>query len=177
MLNSDNAVAFCDDLFDPLATEFGFSAYPSTNYTYTSGPLTTANVPGGPGISLTGDQVQQISGLVGEGTQIANTAPANFEFALVAVQAAIWHVEYGVDATFASTAGGAIEASDYSTYITQTFANAPTILSLTNGSDGVNTLQDLVTVPEPGAWSLMLIGFGALGALGRHRRALAGSQA
>jgi hypothetical protein len=171
-LNGGQTIAFCDDLFDALATEQGFSAYPSPAYTYTPGALSTAEPVPGSGVTLTTAQAEEISGLVSEGAEFAVNAPDNWELAVVAIQAAIWHAEYGVDATFAPTATGAIEASDYTTYIGQTFTAAPTAISLADGTDGSgNAIQGLVAVPEPAAWALMLVGFGALGASLRARRA------
>jgi hypothetical protein len=165
--NSFTTVAFCDDLFRTLATALGYSVTPVTPYAYTPEVLTTAPLASG-GTTLSTGQVTEISGLVEEGLAIAENSPAGFQDALPAIQGAIWHVEYGVDATFSDSA----ETTDYETYIAQSFTSGPA-LALTAGTDGVtsNDLQGLVTVPEPAAWSLMLIGFGALGASVRRRRA------
>jgi hypothetical protein len=59
------------------------------------------------------------------------------------------------------------------TYPTSTTRRGVTTYSYTNVVDASGTGIAVAWVPEPGAWALMILGFGGVGALMRRRRAMA----
>jgi PEP-CTERM motif len=105
--------------------------------------------------------------------------------ALAAIQAAIWHDEYGVSVAFAGTGyhDAGVESQLYNSYIAETF-NVSYFYQYTNGrgvqgfdannNPMIGTIQGLVIgTPEPSSWAMMTLGLGLLGGLLRRRRATA----
>ena len=79
----------------------------------------------------------------------------------------------GPPATFPSTDGGVISFSD-----TISLSAGDTIAFGVNNdgsfyNDSTGLSASISAVPEPAAWSLMMIGFGAMGAMSRRRRGIA----
>jgi len=86
---------------------------------------------------------------------------------LLAYQAAIWDLEYNLtqNAGDASPSELALINSDIAYAVAHPSSSRALTLYSTDGAT-----QGLGTVPEPAAWSLMLLGFGGLGAALRSRR-------
>lgn len=146
-------VAFCIDIFDNIGLG-------TVNNQYHTDVLTQD----GRGHPLSPAQIQQISGLVNLGTHLYRVGDADLSNRLAGVQGAIWRIE---NPLYAVSSGGAVGG-----YINSYTALAPKLHGsiYTIYPDAANS-QGFGVVPEPAAWTLMLLGFGGLGAALRRRRA------
>ena len=146
-------LAFCIDIFDNI----GLGA---VNNQYHTDVLSQD----GRGDPLSPGQIQQISGLVNLGTHLYKVGDPDLSNRLAGVQGAIWRIE---NPLYAISSGGTVGG-----YIDSYTALAPKLHGsiYTIYPDAANSQGFGVGVPEPAAWTLMLLGFGGLGAALRRRR-------
>jgi hypothetical protein len=128
--------------------------------------------------SGTGNPISQtLSGELGTlasiGSGIANS-PSPDAVKLTAIAGAIWQLEYGATVT-----GTSAENALISSYAAYAIAHPQTgyaegLFPVGPGGQGFGFTQGFgMGVPEPAAWTTMLLGLGALGALMRRRRVIA----
>ncbi|WP_293376686.1 PEPxxWA-CTERM sorting domain-containing protein [Phenylobacterium sp.] len=149
-------LGWCVDIFHEIT--------PGTmNLQYSSGALVTDQG----GETLTGLQLDKISSLVNYGDYLYGHGGDSDQMA--GIQGAIWRVE---NPTYTITGGNA----DIETLIGQYATQAATVLPI----GAMHTIFDVDGstqafavaggVPEPGAWALLILGFGGVGAVIRSRR-------
>ncbi|WP_293361677.1 PEPxxWA-CTERM sorting domain-containing protein [Phenylobacterium sp.] len=179
---------FCIDIYH--------SMYINTtlNYTYTSTygdagqPLFTNYGPNAPANQLNAAQIDDLTNLVDTGWLLHQAQPNDYDTAMrtAAIQAAIWQVANPDRVvTVKSNNLNASQFLQYQTYFSDYVSGNYT--SLADANDRVYTITDQsrnpmrqtfaigwpienTAVPEPGAWALMILGFGAAGAMLRSRR-------
>ncbi len=168
---------WCVDLFHDI--------YLGGNYTnppYMTGPLQTNNTGSSPATStpLTQAQIDEISVLAAWGNGQMASAPSDDYSA--AIQAAIWDVEFGSNASYSGDTGFGTDLSyiesnvPYATYFAGGFQLSDTgdqgqFLSQSQFSPsppGSGTLTPFST-PEPSTWAMMLLGFAGLGFAGYRK--------
>jgi hypothetical protein len=165
-----DVVSFCFDLFHDINVGFGYQA--GATYTYTTAPIAFDNSTGiGTGNPLTLAQASDMSGLSQLGAKLFLAGSTDLADEMPAIQAAIWHDEYGLSASF----NDAAELSYYNSYIGLTFAGPPGVAILAESADGqvVGTWQGLLPggglpVPEPATWAMMIVGLFSMGAALRN---------
>jgi hypothetical protein len=168
-------VTFCFDLLHNI--NVGIGGFAGVNYSYTTVMPTNdlTNNPGGDsmgmGNPLTAVQIEKMSGLARLGAYIYGSGVSDKTARLAAISSAIWSTEYGL------TASGFVPANAlgyYNNYLSRSFTGAkgPVLISVNGQGQLVGNLQGLGngTVPEPGTWAMMVIGFGLVG-VGARRRA------
>lgn len=169
-------VAFCVDVYHHI-TLGNYS--PDLVYTDTV-PLTTDSKPTGATL-LTSAQLTQVGRLVNYGTDVFYNAPAGAarHDRLAAVQSAIWEVVSGKNVTSSNAGLDAaitqLSGASYLDYIGGFGgqSSAITFLSpLTYPRIGPQAFA-IAHVPEPAAWGLMILGFGAIGAMLRRKPGVA----
>ena len=155
---------FCVDLFHSIRTGPGFS------YQYHTDVLSDdshAPVP----VILSSLQIQEIYGLASLGRQFIQNGEADLLNKLPGIQGAIWALEYPT-LTF-STGNVAVQ-----NYINAYVALAPGLYTPGYAiyADDFKTQGFVIgTVPEPGTWLMMIMGFGLIGLTlrGARRRSVA----
>ena len=164
---------FCVD----LAHEIGVGDH-TPPLQYVTGLVTTdsSGVVSGTGAPLSLSQSGEIQTLADLGSALANAASPDAE-KLTAVAGAIWEVEYGF--TPSQVVGTPSENALIADYIAYAAAHpaadyAQGLYPVGPGGVGFGTTQGFATsVPEPAAWTMMIVGVGLLGAALRRRRAQA----
>lgn len=168
---SYSLVTFCFDLFHDINVGFGYQA--NENYTYSTSSISNDNSTGiGTGNALSLQQAKNMSGLAQLGASLFLAGTGDLANEMPAIQAAIWHDEYGLDATL----GNSTAQADYNNYIGMTFNTAPgqAILAenaagqVVGGSQGL-LLGNTAPVPEPLTWVMMILGMFSMGAALRSR--------
>lgn len=168
-------VSYCFDLLHPIEAGFGYQA--AHNYTYTSGSFSTDQSTGpGTGNLLTANQIQRMSGLARLGASLFKSGASDLSARMPAIQAAIWNVEYNLTASNFSNPDA---LGYYNTYLARSFSGASVPgLTATNaqgqiiGGQQGQMLAAGTGVPEPAAWGMLIVGFGAVGTMARRRRPL-----
>jgi hypothetical protein len=168
-------VTFCFDLLHNI--NVGIGGFAGVNYTYKMVALSndlSNNAFGssmGMGNPLTAAQIEKMTGLARLGAYIYNSGISDKTARLAGISSAIWSTEYGV------TASGFVPANAlgyYNDYLSRSFpgAKGKVLVSVDAAGTLVGNLQGLGvgTVPEPGTWAMMIIGFGLVG-VGARRRA------
>jgi hypothetical protein len=157
--------AFCVDIWHPMVLG-------PADLTYRRQALTTdsSGLLSGTGTALSIVQIGEIGGLVNVGETLIGHPDANIAIDLAGIQAAIWSIEDP-----AVTIAGDSELNDRISYY-ETFAAAHPSTRFSTFYDVAGESQGVaIAAPEPAAWSLMLLGFGGLGAairMGRRRTAV-----
>ncbi len=166
-----SAVAFCFDFFHDITVALG-SQY-GERLTYSIAPIATDNTAGiGAGNPLDWRQRRDISGLAQLGAQDFLHQTGDIAHEGPAIQAAIWHDEYGLNATF----GNAAETAFYNRLIHEHFngPQLPAIIAVdargqvVGGTQGQVLGSGFQTTPEPGSLALMM-GSVALAAVAARR--------
>ena len=167
-----SVITYCFDILHPISAGFGSQA--NLNYTFTSAPILNDQSTGpGTGNSLSLVQIKNISGLARLGAQLYQTGATNLDASMPAIQAAIWSTEYGLAA---SEFANPLAQSFYDSYMSMTFDRAPTIGFIASGASLqlVSGVQGLAlgagSVPEPGTWVMLILGFGMVGVAQRRRK-------
>jgi len=163
--------AFCVDIYHDmflgtLNAPTGFQ-YHEEALVYDSSTSTSAQQNG---ILLTLTQLNKVKALVNYGAFLMASGASDLGHKLAAVQAGIWQVEYGpaytvtvnaaVQAYLPSYIAAAGTAAMPSKAITTIFADDYAHQAFAFASD----------VPEPATWTMMIMGFGLMGATLRRRR-------
>jgi PEP-CTERM motif len=160
---------FCVDI--PHHIYLGIQSPPLA---YTVSSVTTDSNGFDSGTQGTGDpafttlQSEEIATLVGEGSSIAYNHPSD-TFDLLAIQGAIWGIEYGATVTGALPGIDAAILADES--VTPSSHDAVGFYPVGSGQ-GFGTSQGfaLAGVPEPASWAFMIVGLGGIGGAVRRRR-------
>jgi hypothetical protein len=183
-------LGFCVDIFDDI--NVGINTPMTENLQYHTGSLVDNGAHGVYSpvdlVTFTQTQKDNISKLVNYGTRLWNTDTLtdpthNISQTLInqlaGVQGAIWQLE---NPRFTVT--GAPPINGFGTQATVTaditnFSSSAFLSTLQTGTVGVVFDSNLpahqafafaTNVPEPGAWALMIVGFGGIGAAMRRRR-------
>lgn len=143
---------------------------------YQTGKVTTnsTGVLSGTGNPVPKAVSEEIQTLAQIGTEDASSAHPDAE-TLTAVQGAIWELEYNF--TPAEVTGTAQENTDIANFVTYAQSHpsqgyAEAIYPVGPGGEGFGTTQGFATgVPEPTAWTMLLLGFAHLGVSLRRRAA------
>jgi hypothetical protein len=125
----------------------------------------------GHGNLLSAAQVDQIYGLAAFGSSLITIGAPDLANKLAGIQGAIWGIEYPAFTVTGNTA--AIDG-----YVSSYVALAPSLhgsayVLFSSESQGFVIGGVPAGVPEPATWALMIMGFGAAGAMVRRKRALA----
>lgn len=142
---------------------------------YELAPVTTdsSGSQSGTGNALSQTVSGEISTLASIGSSIVN-GPSPDAVKLTAIAGAIWVVEYGATVT-----GTPAENTLIASYAAYAMAHpqmgyAKGLYPVGPGGQGLGYSQGFgMGVPEPAAWTMMLLGLGGLGALARRRNARA----
>jgi hypothetical protein len=174
--NTFQFLGFCIDVFDNISV--GINSNQTLNLAYNAGPLTN-NGQHAPYLSsdlvtFSPTQLDNISRLVTFGTNLWNTdaltdpshnLSSGLTDQLAAVQGAIWKLE---NPTFTIDGSNSVDGL-IATYTDQNFLNGlPTGKIDTVFRPGSQSFA--FAVPEPTTWAMMIMGFGAMGAVLRRRR-------
>ncbi len=168
-----NITAFCVDLFDDIGLG---SFQPVLNYE-TESLTTNRDVDGQHlGSALSGTQLTEINRLLTLASGLETTPN------LAAIQGAIWEIE---SPAYTVTSHNGLDTTT-ANYITEAAINNPattgylstgvetTIISSYDRNGNYHqafTFSVRGGVPEPATWAMMIVGFGAVGAVVRKRRA------
>jgi hypothetical protein len=157
---NNNLLVFCVD----LQHDIGVTHY-DPPLVFTWGTLDVDGA-GNPISVADSNRIGQLADL---GRSILGSGDPDFSNDLTAIQAAIWSIEYH---TTAVSSDGEINAeiAQFLTVQNNGHGRATALIAHGPRADGT---QNMVTggVPEPGAWSLLIAGFGLAGAALRRRRA------
>ncbi|MBX3484732.1 PEPxxWA-CTERM sorting domain-containing protein [Phenylobacterium sp.] len=179
---------FCIDIFHQITINT------TLNYTYTSTygdsdqPLYTNYGPTAPDNELSDAQILAITNLVDTGWLLHQADPSGADTLMrtAAIQAAIWQVANPTrTVTVRNNNLDAGQYAQYQSYFNDYVAGNYTVLA--DANDRVYTITDqgnpahqtfaigwpIDGVPEPGTWALMILGFGAAGAMLRRQRKIA----
>lgn len=183
-------LGFCVDIFDSISV--GINSPATINLAYHDGDLVDngwhAPYPAADYVSLSQTQKDQVSALVNYGTSIWNndalTDPTHnlsnsVINTLAGIQGAIWKIENPTfTITGAPTQSGWGDQAQITANI-NTFSSTAFLNTLPTGKIDVVFSSDTplhqafaLAVPEPSTWAMMIIGFGAMGAVLRRRRVL-----
>lgn len=190
--NTFNFLGFCVDVFDDI--NVGVNSPSTLNLAYHDGPLVNNGEHGATQaaafVTLSTAELNDVSALVNFGTNLWNadtlTDPTHQHMSntlinqLGGVQGAIWKIENPNFTIVGNTSpyGGAGNAAAV-TGLINTYSSAPFLNTLSTGHIDVVFDSNLPAhqafafasnVPEPGAWALMIVGFGGIGAAMRRRR-------
>jgi hypothetical protein len=166
----DPITAYCVDIFHDMSLG---PLNGGAGYAYHEESLTTdnsASTPSGQaGVSLTGPELQDISALLNFSLTL-NPADSDFGAKRAGIQGAIWEIEnplYTVTPAQASV----------TTYMNLFYAAAPHLQpgsfhTIFANDYGHQAFAYGGGVPEPATWTMLIMGFGALGAMARRRRAV-----
>jgi hypothetical protein len=152
--------AFCVDIWHPMTLGPG-------DLTYRRQALTTdsSGALSGTGTALTSVQIGEIGGLVDLSKTLIGHEKTNLDLDLAGIQAAIWSIENP-----AITVAGDAALNDRISYY-ESFAAEHPSTRFTSFYDTAGVSQGVaIAALEPSAWSLMLVGFGGLGATLRTAR-------
>ncbi|HEY8002956.1 MAG TPA: PEPxxWA-CTERM sorting domain-containing protein [Phenylobacterium sp.] len=169
-------LGFCVDVFDDISV--GINSNQTLNLAYNDGALVNngqhSPYPSADLVTFNQTQLDNVSRLVSYGTALWNadalTDPShNLSGALTdqlgAVQGAIWQLE---NPTFTVNGSGSVNAL-MAQYTSQGFLDTlPTGQTDTIFRAGSQSFA--FAVPEPSTWAMMIMGFGAMGAVLRRRR-------
>jgi hypothetical protein len=150
---------------------------PALPYAYMPVTTDSSGATSGTGNSLGAGISGEIERLADIGDGLANAATPNTD-EITAIQGAIWQIEYGGSVTATPGEDPIIntEIAQYVAYAEAHPAAGPAMgfYPLGPNGQGFGYSQGFTTgVPEPAAWTMMLVGFGALGGALRRRRGLA----
>lgn len=189
LAHSFQFLGFCVDVFDEI--NVGINSPLTINLAYHDGVLTTNNAedsafaPHGhlDLINLTQTQKDDISALVNFGTHLWNadslTDPSHLHMSttlvnqLGGVQGAIWKIENQSSTIHFNVTGGNANVTNY----INTYSSSAFLAGLPTGK--IDTVFDshqpfhqafAFAVPEPSTWAMLIVGFGAMGAVLRRRR-------
>jgi hypothetical protein len=179
-VSNGTILAFCVDVFHDItlgsyspALDYQIDAHP---FATDSNPSLGSTKPYGETLSTT--QIEQIARLVNYGTDVFNdnSFSGNKQLELAAVQGAIWQIVVpdetvsNGDAAFtqleADLTNGLFDPKYGSIGDTVHFLT-PAIYASTSGTQSFLFAGG---VPEPASWLMMIVGFGAVGAMVRQRR-------
>ena len=165
-----SVITFCFDLLHSI--NVGFGSQGAFNYSFSSQPVTNdLSSSNGTGNALTATQIERMSGLANLGGYLLTSGASDLTARMMAIQSAIWSVEYGLTASSFSVPNA---ATYYASYMTGSFPGASTRVLVASNAQGqlIGNVQGLGigTVPEPESWALLIIGFGVVGASARRSR-------
>lgn len=174
--NTFQFLGFCVDVFDNISV--GINTNQTLNLAYNDGALTNngqhAPYPSNELVTFDATQLANIGRLVTFGTTLwnvdalgdpAHNLPATLTNQLAAVQGAIWKLE---NPTFTIDGSSAVDGL-IAQYTDQSFLDGlPTGKIDTVFRPGSQSFA--FAVPEPATWAMMIMGFGAMGAVLRRRR-------
>jgi hypothetical protein len=137
------------------------------NILYKEAPLAndSSGALSGTGAALSTAQIGEIGGLADLGFDLVHHGDANLATDLAGIQAAIWSIEYPA-VTISGDADVTSRMSFYEDWA-QTH-QATDVLAIYDVNGAVQ--GQVVGVPEPVSWSLMIIGIGAVGGALRRSR-------
>jgi hypothetical protein len=155
---------FCIDLFRDI--DVGYFSQLPVGLQYHVDALTTD----GAGHSLSTTQVNEIYGLANLGFNLIQSNAADLQNKLSGIQGAIWAIEYP---TFTFN-GNTVALNNY---ITSYVGQAASYADGKAGAGAYALLADngetqgfVIGVPEPATWTMMIMGFGAIGVMLRSSR-------
>jgi PEP-CTERM motif len=151
---------FCVDIWHAISLG-------SANINYAESALLTdsSGALSGTGAALSATQIGEISSLADLGRDIYFQGGANAAVDLAGVQGAIWSIENPAVTVSGETAVNNAIASYVAYASTHQASPDMAFYDVTGQSQGV-----IAGVPEPASWTLMLMGFGGLGAAFRASR-------
>ena len=169
-------LAFCVDVYhDMFVGDLNTSAVP-VGYTYHIENLTTdssaSTTAGQAGVALDVLQLNKINALLNFATMQVAMNPFNLQSRLATVQSAIWKIENGPRWTLSDYSDPFVTAN-VDSYVTLAGTAAMPVgrMQTIFANDFAHQAFAMsVAVPEPASWSLMILGFGCIGAALRRRR-------
>jgi hypothetical protein len=149
-------LAFCVDIFDNIGLG-------GVNLQYHTSTLTQD----GNGDALLGQQIHDITSLVTYGTKLYHLGDTDLSRKLSGVQAAIWKIENPLYTIAPSDSAVTLYMNNYVALAPSLHGSIYTIYPDTARSQGFAISNG---VPEPATWTMMILGFGGVGAVLRRRR-------
>ncbi len=166
--NPVKLTAYCVDIFHdmflgPLNNGNGYAYHDEDLETDSS----TSTSSGQSGLALTGQQLQDISRLLNLSLRI-NLSDPDYAVKRAGIQGAIWEIENpGYTVTPAQTAVATYMHQFESTLNTMSVGQMKTIYA---NDWATQAFAYGIGVPEPATWTMMILGFGGMGAMLRRRR-------
>jgi hypothetical protein len=178
--NTFNFLGFCVDIFDSISP--GINTPGTINQAYQTDTLTDNNGSGNTFHTIDAATLKEINTLVTFGTALWNTdsltdpthnISTTLANELAAVQGAIWEIENpGLNVDGPSAVDSLITTYESSAFFSSHGTGNMTVVVDSSGSPLHQSFAYVTPggVPEPATWTMLIAGFGGVGAMIRRRR-------